>query len=90
VSEHLTLEQIEHYVTRAGGVDQILAAAEHLESCDDCRDLASGLVTLETTVEGGERLSGVAAEEASRRRARYWIAAAVVALIVLAFFVLAR
>jgi hypothetical protein len=90
VSEHLTLEQIEQYVTRAGGVDQILAAAEHLESCDDCRDLASGLVMLENTVEGGKGLSGITAEEASRRRARYWIAAAVVALIVLAFFVLYR
>jgi alkylhydroperoxidase family enzyme len=88
LSDHLTLEQIEHYVRRAGSVDEILAAAEHLEQCDDCRDLASGLVTLETTVEGAGRLGHAAAAAQSRRRAALWIAAAVIALVVLAWFVL--
>lgn len=39
--EHLTREQIVRYVNRAGGVDDILAAAQHLDQCEDCRDLAA-------------------------------------------------
>jgi hypothetical protein len=88
LSEHLTLEQIEHYVRRAGGVDEILVAAEHLERCDDCRDLAAGLVNLETTVENRRALGGSHAAARSRRRTILWIAVAVIAVIVLAYFVL--
>src|SRR5215831_13764513 len=41
---HLTPEQIERYARRAGDVDEILAAAQHLEACPDCRDHAAALL----------------------------------------------
>lgn len=44
MSEHLTREQIERYVARRAGVDEILATAEHLDECFDCRDRAAALV----------------------------------------------
>lgn len=44
MSEHLSELQIEKYVSRMGGVDEILACAEHLDECFDCRDRAVALV----------------------------------------------
>jgi hypothetical protein len=44
MSRHLTGEEIERYVSRQAGVDEILAAAEHLDTCFDCRDRAAALV----------------------------------------------
>lgn len=41
---HLTPEQISRYVSRSAGVDEILAIAQHLDSCFDCRDKAAALV----------------------------------------------
>lgn len=44
MTEHLTREAIERYVARRGQVDEILAAAEHLDVCFDCRDIAAAMV----------------------------------------------
>ncbi|MCU1350472.1 MAG: hypothetical protein JWO56_3502 [Acidobacteria bacterium] len=44
MSEHLTQEQIEHYVGRTGGADEILSVAEHLDECWDCRDRMAAIV----------------------------------------------
>jgi len=44
VSNHLTREQIERYAARSGDVDELLAVAEHLEDCFDCRDFAAEVV----------------------------------------------
>jgi len=43
-SQHLTHEQIEHYVARTGGADGILSVAEHLDECWDCRDRMAAVV----------------------------------------------
>jgi predicted anti-sigma-YlaC factor YlaD len=42
--EHLTREQIDRYASRRAGVDEILAIANHLDNCDQCRDLAAALI----------------------------------------------
>ena len=42
--EHLSRQAIERYVSRRAPVDEILAAAEHLDHCFDCRDLAAAIV----------------------------------------------
>ncbi|MEA2325916.1 MAG: hypothetical protein QOE68_875 [Thermoanaerobaculia bacterium] len=44
VSEHLTKQQIERYIARKGSADEILAAAQHLEDCFECRDKTAALV----------------------------------------------
>jgi hypothetical protein len=44
LSEHLTQEQIERYVARSGGADEILSVAEHLDECYDCRDRMAAVV----------------------------------------------
>jgi len=49
MSEHLTAEQIEHYVARTGGADEILSVAEHLDECYDCRDRMAAIVDPGTT-----------------------------------------
>ena len=49
MSEHLTPEQIEHYVSRSGGADEILSVAEHLDECYDCRDRMAAIVDPGTT-----------------------------------------
>jgi anti-sigma factor RsiW len=40
-SGHLTREQIVRYVNRVGDVDEILAVAQHLDECEQCRDDAA-------------------------------------------------
>jgi hypothetical protein len=44
LGRHLTVAEIEQYVARAGGVDEIIASAEHLEACFQCRDRAVAIV----------------------------------------------
>ena len=44
MKRHLTVAEIEQYVTRSGGVDEIIAIAEHLEACFECRDRAVAIV----------------------------------------------
>lgn len=41
---HLTQDEIERYVRRSATVDEIIAFAEHLEDCSECRDRAAALV----------------------------------------------
>ncbi|MEA2164043.1 MAG: hypothetical protein QOK37_2170 [Thermoanaerobaculia bacterium] len=43
-NRHLTRSEIEQYVTRSGDVDAIIAIAEHLWACFECRDRAVALV----------------------------------------------
>jgi len=42
---HLTREQIVRYVNRTGDVDEILAVAQHLDECEQCRDAAAVIAT---------------------------------------------
>lgn len=44
LSEHLTEAQIESYVSRRAGVDEILSTAQHLDDCFRCRDRAAAMV----------------------------------------------
>jgi hypothetical protein len=41
---HLSQEQIEQYASRHASVDELLATAQHLEECFDCRDRAVAVV----------------------------------------------
>ncbi len=50
MNRHLTVAEIEQYVTRSGSVDEIIAIAEHLESCFECRDRAVAIVDPGTAV----------------------------------------
>lgn len=43
-NRHLTRSEIEQYVTRSGDVDAIIAFAEHLWACFECRDRAAAMV----------------------------------------------
>ncbi len=43
------MAEIEQYVTRSGSVDEIIAIAEHLEACFECRDRAVAIVDPGTT-----------------------------------------
>jgi predicted anti-sigma-YlaC factor YlaD len=63
VSTHLTREQIERYVARSGDVDELLAVAEHLEECFDCRDTAAALAD-----PGDESMPARSHPKAPRRR----------------------
>ena len=44
MTHHLSQDEIDRYVSRKAPVDEILAAAEHLDGCFDCRDRAAALV----------------------------------------------
>jgi hypothetical protein len=44
LTEHLSDEQIERYVTRRANVDELLDAAQHFDACFECRDRAAALV----------------------------------------------
>jgi len=41
---HLSQADIEQYVSRHASVDELLAIAQHLDDCFDCRDRAAALV----------------------------------------------
>jgi hypothetical protein len=41
---HLTREEIELYVSRHASVDDLLAIAQHLDECFECRDRAAAVV----------------------------------------------
>jgi anti-sigma factor RsiW len=44
VTAHLTDEQLARYVARKGDADEILAVAQHLEDCWECRDRTAAMV----------------------------------------------
>src|SRR5205823_6120227 len=44
MSEHLTPAQIRSYVERRGDADEILAIAQHLDVCFECRDRTAAIV----------------------------------------------
>jgi anti-sigma factor ChrR (cupin superfamily) len=44
LQEHLSKEQIDRYVARSGDADEIIAIAEHLDACFDCRDRVAAIV----------------------------------------------
>ena len=87
--QHLSREAIERYVARRGKVDEILAAAEHLEVCFDCRDIATAIVDDGT----GERphvrnsVTSFVRRQASRTLVP-WIFAMIVIVIVVALVLL--
>ena len=87
MTQHLTREAIERYVARRGEVDEILAAAEHLDVCFDCRDVAAAMVDDGT----GER-PHVRPHAATKRRPSrahvLWLFAAVVLVLAVALLLL--
>ncbi|MDP9360402.1 MAG: hypothetical protein M3P29_03005 [Acidobacteriota bacterium] len=68
MNRHLTLDEIEQYVARSDGVDEIIAIAEHLEACFECRDRAVAIV------DPGDERSGLSDPDPLRdaRRAITW------------------
>ena len=99
--EHLSNEQIQRYVTRTGDADEIIAIAEHLDACFDCRDRVAAIVDPGTgerphrvgkrrRISGRISLTGAAANAPSRAAGLVpWIIAAViVAAIVLALLIM--
>jgi hypothetical protein len=89
MTHHLTREAIERYVSRRGKVDEILAAAEHLDHCFDCRDAAAAMVD-----DGSaeiphvrERMTSFVRRQATRSLVP-WIFGAVVLVIVIALVLL--
>jgi hypothetical protein len=88
VSAHLTERQIESYVSRRAGVDEILAVAQHLDECDDCRDKAAALVdpgTDDIPHTGGrfaQTFDSVIRPGNQRGRMLLWIIAGVMVLVV--------
>jgi hypothetical protein len=92
VTRHLTQEEIDRYVSRKAPVDEILFAAEHLDSCFDCRDRAAALVDDGT----GDRPHGLgrrpsAAQPLPRRhRVLFWSIFAVIVLALAVVLILYR
>jgi hypothetical protein len=89
MTQHLTREAIESYVARRGKVDEILAAAEHLDVCFDCRDVAAAIVD-----DGAgeishvrERMTSFVKRQASRTFVP-WVFGAVVLVLVVALVLL--
>jgi type VI protein secretion system component VasF len=88
LTHHLSQDEIDRYVSRKAPVDEILAAAEHLDGCFDCRDRAAALVDDGT----GDRPHGrvrrvIGASQALPRRHRVLLWS-VIAVVVVAVAVL--
>ena len=86
MTRHLTPEEIDRYVSRMAPVDEILAAAEHLDICFDCRDRAAALVDDGTGDRPHGRVRRVTLNQPMPRRHRavLW---AIVALVIVAIAV---
>lgn len=89
MTDHLSREAIERYVARRGPVDEILAAAEHLDVCFDCRDVAAAMVD-----DGSgeiphvrERMTSFARRQSTRTLVP-WILGGLVLIIVVALMLL--
>lgn len=82
MTEHLTREEIASYVARRGKVDEILAAAEHLDTCYDCRDVAAAMVDDGTgeISHSRKRMTSFVKRQASRTLVPWVFGAVVLAL----------
>jgi hypothetical protein len=86
---HLSTSSIERYVARRAPVDEILAAAEHLDVCFECRDRAAALVddgSMEIPHVRKRMASFVAAQ--AKHSATPWVVAAIAILTAIALFLL--
>ena len=94
MTRHLTQDEIDRYVSRKAPVDEILAAAEHLDGCFDCRDRAAALVDDGT----GDRPHGRARGRRAmlsppvprRHRVLFWAFIGIVVVVVAALLILYR
>jgi hypothetical protein len=88
---HLSNDSIQRYVARRAPVDEILAAAEHLDVCFECRDRAAALVDDGSTEipHVRKRMASFVAEQA-KRSATPWVIAAIAVLIAIALFLMLR
>ena len=92
MTHHLSQDEIDRYVSRKAPVDEILAAAEHLDGCFDCRDRAAALVDDGT----GDRPHGRARGRRTmlsppvprRHRVLFWTVIAVVIVAVAALLII--
>lgn len=92
MTRHLTQEEIDRYVSRKAAVDEILAAAEHLDGCFDCRDRAAALVDDGSGDRPHGRVRRMALVQPTPRRYRvlFWMVIGVVVVVVAALLILYR
>ena len=77
--DHLTETQIESYVSRRAPVDDLLSAAQHLETCFDCRDRATALVDPgDAQISHVRKAAPPATDASAKRTLAPWILAAAV------------
>jgi hypothetical protein len=99
--EHLSNEQIQRYVTRTGDADEIIAIAEHLDACFDCRDRVAAIVDPGTgerphrgstrrRISGRISLSGATATPSRAAGLVPWIIAAVIVAAILLALLITR
>lgn len=93
MTHHLSQDEIDRYVSRKAPVDEILAAAEHLDGCFDCRDRAAALVDDGT----GDRPHGSVRRRAAlapplprHHRVLFWSVIALVVVVVAVLLILYR
>ncbi|HEX8155630.1 MAG TPA: hypothetical protein VF698_21030 [Thermoanaerobaculia bacterium] len=87
--DHLTETQIEGYVSRRAPVDDLLSAAQHLETCFDCRDRATALVDPgDAQISHVRKVAPPAAEVTEKRSIVPWILGAVVVIALAAWLLL--
>ena len=84
LTRHLSQEEIDRYVSRKAPVDEILAAAEHLDGCFDCRDRAAALVDDGTgdRPHGRVRRTTLSQPIPRHHRVLFWSAIAIVVIVV--------
>ena len=92
MTHHLSQEEIDRYVSRKAPVDEILAAAEHLDGCFDCRDRAAALVDDGTGDRPHGRVRRAIASQALPRHHRVllWSVIAVVVVAVAVLLIIYR
>ena len=92
MTHHLSQEEIDRYVSRKAPVDEILAAAEHLDGCFDCRDRAAALVDDGTgdRPHGRARRNALAPPVPRHHRALLWTIVAVVVIAVAVLLIIYR
>jgi len=92
MTRHLTQDEIDRYVSRKAPVDEILAAAEHLDGCFDCRDRAAALVDDGSGDRPHGRARRISLVQPTPRRYRvlFWALIGVVVVVVAVLLILYR
>ena len=92
MTHHLSQDEIDRYVSRKAPVDEILAAAEHLDGCFDCRDRAAALVDDGTGDRPHGRVRRAIASQPlpAHHRVLFWSVIAVVVVAVAVLLIMYR